>query len=180
MMNKVKISNGLAATMILLSMFAGWQTLLIVTVLLLIFCDCDDKLKGITVRVIAFMAALTLIGYAWDILYQGIQLGINGLNTVIGTINYYLEDPINISKLNQYLISPVSGLLSFANSAVSYLIMFTKFGFVIATLAGKAVKDNFFVSKINGYVSKVVNYVSSVEVGTPAASASEPEMPKVQ
>lgn len=174
-MNRIKINIGLAAAIILLSMFAGWQTLLIVTVLMLIFCETDEKFKGIAVRVIAFMAGLALVSYAWDILYEGIKLGISGLNTLIATLNYYLDDPISITKLNQYLINPVSGVLDFLNSGVTYLLMLAKFGFVVATLSGKAVKENIIVKKINEYVSKVVNYVSTMNGSVKAAEPEKAE-----
>ena len=38
-MNKFKISSGLAAVVLLVSLFAGWSTLLLVTVLMLLFCE---------------------------------------------------------------------------------------------------------------------------------------------
>lgn len=176
-MNRIKINNGLAAAIILLSMFAGWGTLLLVTVLMLIFCETDDKFKGIAIRVIAFMAGLALVGYAWDIIYEGIRLVISGIRTLITTLNYYLDDPISILKLEQYLINPVNGILTFLNSVVAYLLMLAKFGFVVATLSGKAVKENIVIKKINEYVSKVVNYVSNIDASS-TAKAAEPEMPQ--
>lgn len=183
-MERIKIKNGLAAAIILLSMFAGWQTLLIVTVLMLIFCDTDDKFKGIAVRVIAFMAGLALVSLAWEVLYKGIDLGIDGLNTLIGTLNSYLDDPIDITKLTRYLIYPATGILDWLNSAVNYLILLAKFGFIVATLSGRAVKENIIVKKVNEYVSKVVSYISNIDAAAPAqpaqpAAPAEPELPQV-
>ncbi len=172
-MNRIKVNNGMAAAIILMSMFAGWQTLLLAIVIMLVLCETDDKFKGIAIRVVAFMAGITLVGYAWDIIYQGIQLAFSGLNTLISTLNYYLDSPISIIKLNQYLIDPVTGILKFLDSGVTYLLMLAKFGFVVATLSGKAVKENFIIKKINEYVSKVVSYVNNVEANTQTARTEQ-------
>mgnify|MGYP004658218777 CR=1 FL=1 len=51
-MGKVKINNNLAALMLVASIFAGWGTLMIVTILMIIFCDLNDKIKQIIDKVI--------------------------------------------------------------------------------------------------------------------------------
>ena len=63
-MNKLKINNGLAAIILLASLFAGWQTLLLAVILMLIFCEVNDKVRNLMVNVIAFLVGLTLISFA--------------------------------------------------------------------------------------------------------------------
>ena len=48
-MNKLKINNGLAAIILLASLFAGWQTLLLAVILMLIFCEVNDKVRNLMV-----------------------------------------------------------------------------------------------------------------------------------
>ena len=60
-MNKLKINNSLAAIILVAALFAGWQTMLLVVLLMLIFCELDDKIKNLATTVIAFLVGLTLI-----------------------------------------------------------------------------------------------------------------------
>ena len=165
-MSKIKLNPGLASIILLACLFSGWSTLLTVSVLMLLFCEVDDKIKGIAVKVIAFYAGITLVSMAWGLIYDGVDLIVNSIDKLIATINCYLEYPnlIDITKLKLYLISPVQNLLSIADGAIAYLLVFAKFGFIIATLGNKAVKENIVVKKINEFVAKVVNYINSIDV----------------
>ena len=73
-MGKVKINNNLAALMLVASIFAGWGTLMIVTILMIIFCDLNDKIKPLIIKVVSFMAGITLILLGWDLVSNGIDL----------------------------------------------------------------------------------------------------------
>ena len=73
-MNKLKINNSLAAIILVASLFAGWQTMLLVVLLMLIFCELDDKIKNLATTVIAFLVGLTLISILWALIYDGVNL----------------------------------------------------------------------------------------------------------
>lgn len=165
-MSKVKINPGLAAVMLVASLFAGWGTLLMVTVLMLIFCDMEDKVKSVIVRVVSFYIGLTLLSMAWGLIYDGIDLVIDAIAKLVDTINSYLTYPniIDITKLKAYLFTPVSNIADIANSVIGYLIVFAKFAFIVSIVAGKAAKETFVTKKINEYVAKVVNYINSVDM----------------
>lgn len=164
-MTKAKVNPGLAAVMVVASMFAGWQTLLIVSVLLLLFCELDEKVKTIMVRVITFMAGLALFTMCWNLIVEGIGVGTKSLGGAFDVINDYLEvgSKIDTTKLNSYLINPVNRITNIADGIVSFLITLAKFAFIIALLTGKKAKDNAISTKINGYVTKFVNYVNSTD-----------------
>ena len=163
-MSKFKISSGLAAVVLLVSLFAGWSTLLLVTVLMLLFCEISEEVKKVMISVITFFAALTLFSMAWGIVVDGVSLVVNSLKSLIGIINTYLSNPINIFKLETNVIHPVTTLVDLADNIVSYLVVLAKFGFVIAILSNRPMKENFVVKKINGYISKFVNYINTFEV----------------
>lgn len=167
-MSKIKINPGLASVILLASLFAGWGTLLIVAAIMLVFCEVDDKVKGIAVKVIAFFAALTLVSLGWSLIVDGVGVVIDLINKLVATINCYLDpvDYINISKLNSYLLTPIQNIVSMADSVISFLLQFAKFAFIIATLANKEMKDNFVVKKINEFVAKVVYFVNQIDVPT--------------
>ena len=165
-MNKIKLNLGLASIILLACLFSGWATLLTVTVLILLFCDVDDKIKNIAIKVVAFYAGITLVSMAWGLIYDGVELLVGSLDKLIATINCYLEYPnlIDITKLKTYVITPITNLLSIADGIIDYLLVFAKFAFIIATLANKAIKENIVIKKINEYVAKIVEYINSLDV----------------
>lgn len=168
-MNKIKISSGLASVILLACLFSGWGTLLTVAVLMFLFCELEDKVKGVAIKVIAFYAGLTLVSMGWGLIADGVDLVISSLNDFIAIINGYLDTPIDVTKLYLYLLTPISKLVGIADGVIVYLLTFAKFGFIIATLGNKAMKENFLVKKINEFVAKVVNFINSIDVtGTQA------------
>jgi len=163
-MNKLKISTGLAAIVLLSSLFAGWGTLLTVCVLMLLFCEMNDNIKRVMTTVITFYVGLTIVQLAWDLIVDGVNLVTNSIDSIVNIINNYLNEPINLYKLKQYLLSPLSGVVNLGNNIIYYLLAFTKFAFIVAILCNKPMKDNFVVRKINEYINKVVNYINSFEM----------------
>lgn len=179
-MNKYKINPGLAAVLLVASLFAGWGTLLLVALLMLIFCEFDEKTKGIMVRVVSFLVGLSLVSLAWDLIYDGIHLIVDSLDNLIATINSYLDysNQINILKLEQYLINPATNILSILNSIVNYLLTFAKFGFILAIVAGKPMKGNIITNKINEFVNKVINFINSIEFPVQPQPMQQPVQPQ--
>jgi hypothetical protein len=164
-MSKTKVNPGLAAVMIVASMFAGWQTLLIVSVLLLLFCELDEKVKNIMVRVITFSAGLALFIMCWGLIVEGIKLIPSTLNSCVDFINSFLSvgDKIDATTLQTKLCGPINTAVNAVDNIVSFLITLAKFAFIVALIGGKKAKDNAISTKINGYVTKFVNYVNSTD-----------------
>lgn len=169
-MGKVKVNSGLASVIVLASLFAGWQTLLIVVALLLLFCDMDEKVKGIIVKVVSFYAALALVSLGWGLITDLVDLIIESLDKLIAVVNGYLDyaNRIDITKLSVYVLNPVSSLVDIADGIISYLLVFAKFAFIIAVLGNKQVKENPIIKKINEFVEKVVAFINNIEVGNVA------------
>jgi len=163
-MNKLKINTGLAAVVMLGCLISGWSTLLIVVVLMLIFCDINDAVKQLMVRVVTFYLGITLFSTAWGLIVDGVDLVISSFDKFIDIINSYLTDPIDVYKLELYLLSPISKVVSLVDEVVSYLLVFVKFSFIIAVLGNNNLKDNFIVQKLNIFVNKVISYVNSFDL----------------
>jgi hypothetical protein len=177
-MGKVKVNSGLASIIVLASLFAGWQTLLIVVTLLLLFCDIDDKLKDIIIKVVAFFAGIALVTLGWDLIVDLVSLVISTINNLVSLINNYLEyqNQISIVKLTTYLLNPIKTIVDIADGIITYLLTFAKFAFIVATLANKNVKENAIIKKINEFVSKIVTFVNNLDLGT-AVSQQAPVQP---
>lgn len=182
-MNKLKINSGLASILVLASLFAGWQTLLLVVLFILLFCEINDTIKGMIIKVVSFFVGLTLFTTLWGLITDIFPLVVSIFNKFIGIIGNYLDKPIDVSKLNLYLFDPVDSLVSIIDSIVQYLLILIKFIFIISVLANKAMKDNVITKFINKYVDKVISFVNGIELGKldvnhpqVAAVAPRPEM----
>lgn len=165
MTNKIKINSGLASIILLTCLFSGWETLLIVTVLMLLFCETDKKVKDIVIKVISFYAAISLMTWGWNLINQGITLIINSLESIIEVFNIYFGSKvlININAIQDYFGDPVIKLLEIVDAIIKYLLFFAKFSFIIAVLGNKELKENIIVKKINDYVTKIVNFINTFD-----------------
>lgn len=162
-MSRIKLNNGLAALIFVACLFSGWSTLLIVTILALLFCEIDDKVKNIIIKVIAFYAGYTLISMGWDLISSGIGLIFDAIEKFVAVINSYLDpiDYISLTKLNSYLFNPIEIVVGLLGQVISYLLTFAKFAFIITILTGKVIKQTPISKKIDEYVSKVVNFINN-------------------
>lgn len=164
-MGKVKINNNLAALMLVASIFAGWGTLMIVTILMIVFCDLNDKIKPLIIKVVSFMAGITLILLGWDLVSNGIDLIFKLFNNIISIINSYLSysNKIDLVEIQGKFVVPVTTVVASIGSIIKYLVTFSKFGFIIAIISGKAMKENAWTKKVNQYVSKFTNFANSFD-----------------
>ena len=162
-MAKGKISTSLASVLLIASLFAGWQTLLIVVALLLIFCEIEN-VKGMIIRVVSFAIGLFLVELAWELIFDGYNNVVyGGINDLLSIINSYLNTPVNNLKFYNYVLDPIKIILSYCDTLVTYFILFAKFSFVVSILQNKAEKKFFFTKFIDKYVDKVVTFVNGID-----------------
>ena len=173
-MSKVKVNTGLAGIILLTCLFSGWETLLLVVILMLLFCKVDDKLKNLIIKIIAFYTAFTIVTTAWSLIVEGIQVVISSFDNIVETINSFLSinNRIDFSKLDSYVLSPISRVVGIADNILEYLFLLIKFTFIISTIQNKNLKDNAITRKINEFITKVVNYINSIDLGTNNATAN--------
>ena len=172
MNNKIKLNSGLAAVILLTCLFSGWSTLLTVTVLMFLFCEVDDKVKGVAVKVIAFFAGLTLVSLGWGLIMDAFHIVYNDVNDLVGMLNSLLSTSIDLSKIYQYILNPVNSVLAICDDLVGFFISMAKFFFIVNVLRNKPMKENLIVKKINEFVANVVNYINNIDMGTPVAPAA--------
>lgn len=158
-MSKLKIKPGLIGVLLLAGLFAGWEALLIVAVLILLFCEINENIKKIMVSVISFFIGITLVSLLWQIISDGIGVVIYAFNQFIEFLNYYLTSTIDVSKLTNYVFSPIQNVISTLDEVIAYLLIIAKFCFVIGTLAKKTIN----IPVISKYVNKVLNYINATD-----------------
>lgn len=162
-MNKVKISSGLAAVILLAGLYAGWATLLVVAVLMLIFCEMNESIKQTMTRVLTFFLAITLISVGWQLIVQGIDVVFSTIKNFSTIISSYAAS-FNILKLEVYFMTPVKVLVGIADDIISFGLSVVKLVFVITVLLNKPMKENVIVKKMNEFITKIVNYINSFEI----------------
>ena len=126
-MNKLKVNTGIAAVLVFASIFAGWEVLLIVSALLLIFSEFNDKTKDVTIKVISFLAGISIITLGWGLIVNGIDLLFNVIEKFVDIINCYLSEPITMINLTKYVITPISKLVEIGDKIFDYIIIIIKF-----------------------------------------------------
>ena len=176
-MGKLKVNSGLLSLVLVACLFTGWSTMLTVAILILIFCELDERCKNIFVRVVSFFVAITLFNLFWDLITGAISLGISSIKDLINIINSYLpyDKVITLGKLDSYVFIPVQGAVDIASSIISYIIMFVEFKFVVGLFLNKPGKPNFIIKKIEEYLNSVISFVQSFEFGGMPQQPSQPQ-----
>ena len=166
-MNKVKINPGLASIALLASLFAGWQTLLIVTVLLFAFCEVDEKVKGVATSVLAFFVGFTIISWGWDLIESVLYMVPSLLTKFVEIINNFLSplDYISLVKIT----APITTLLGIASDIVSVVFTLVKLTFVINVLSGKDPKKFFLSGIFSKFIDKALNFINGTVAQAPVA-----------
>lgn len=166
-MNKVKINPGLASIALLTSLFAGWQTLLIVTVLLFAFCEVDEKVKGVATSVLAFFVGFTIISWGWDLIESVLYMVPSLLTKFVEIINNFLSplDYISLVKIT----APITTLLGIASDIVSVVFTLVKLTFVINVLSGKDPKKFFLSGIFSKFIDKALNFINGTVAQAPVA-----------
>jgi len=170
-MEDTKLNNGIAALLVIASFFAGWQTILLVAALLLVFGKVNESTKQVIIRVVAFLAGIALFMMIWDLLLNVYSLITGSLNNFAEFFNYYLKKPINLSKLFKYFLSPVGTVLRTIDSYVDFIVTIIKLLFVIAVVNNKPTNKNFLFKLVDGLVKKFSNFVNNYDKA-PAAPAA--------
>ena len=163
-MSKMKINTGLASIILVASLFAGWQTVLLIAILMLLFCEINENVKSVMTKVLSFLVAITLISLGWSILSDGVDLIFSIITRFVGIINSYLDFTKQISfiKFNNYFATPLTSLISIVGSIISFLITASKFIFIFVILTNKKFKENFISKKVNLVINKVTDYINDL------------------
>ncbi len=171
-MNRVKVNTGLASIILVASIFAGWQGMLLAMLLLFAFCDVDDAVKNVAVTVITFYVGYTIVSVGWDIIVAVINAIVNVVEGFAKTFNTYVDPVDYISVIK--LVTPVDYIVGILDDIVSIMLTIAKITFVIAILTGKPAKKNALSEKIQEYVNKAINYVSGNVGNRPAPQEQAP------
>lgn len=173
-MSKLKVNPNLAAVLVLVGLFAGWQYM-IWAVLFVFLCEDDENLKSITIKTIALLAACYLFQNVWNLIEGGygvIYDIIKGIFIIIQSIDETVLMPSFITILFTSILGTV---VSIIGSIISLLILFTKISFVISVISNKAFNKPF--SKIDEYLTLFTNYILGKINPQPSYAYQQPAAP---
>lgn len=179
-MKKLKINNALAIILILASMFAGWGTFLLTTLLILIFTELDEKTRNIIASIATFFLSLTIVSLLWDLIVGGTRYILNSADGIVSVINAFRDPLDQIEGLSTKFTIPVSHIVNIIDNGVNYCFTFVKVFYLIRFFTNKQCTQGKISSYINDYMQAVSNYIYNYDAVEPTPAAQPVEDPVVQ
>ena len=159
-MKKFNVNANLLALLMLISLFAGWEYMIIVTAFIWVFCESSKNLKDLTIRAIAIYAGCYLFSWFWDIIYSGYSLAVSGVNGLFEILAGMEVDVVEaVTGINKWVLNPVAVVAKVLDSGVSFLILLAKFKFIVSVITNRPLTGIF--GKIQEYINYFVNFANS-------------------
>lgn len=157
-MKKFKINANFLALLILISLFAGWEYIILVTAFIWLFTEENKKLRDLSIKAIAIYGACVLFSMAWTLISGAIDLGSEGILTVFKVLNSYNSD-IVATDIQRYFLIPVGYVVTYIGLLVSFLILFVKFSFIRSVIMNKPMLGLF--GKLDEYVNNFTKFANA-------------------
>lgn len=181
-MKKFKINANFLALLVIISLFAGWEYMIVVTAFIWCFCESSQNLKNLTVSAIAIFAGCHVFLWLWDVVESIYSIGIDSLTGLITIIGNYGVDVLELSvKLDQYLVNTLDIIMEILTKVIYLLVLLTKFKFVVSIVSNKPMTGAF--SKIQEYINYFINFANSnlyEEQQYPQQQVQQPVQPEQQ
>lgn len=159
MNTRPKINTGIASIMLLASVFAGWQTMLFIGIILFAFCETEEKVRDNAIKIISFLVGFTIVSLGWDLITKCVYFIPDTIRTLVGIINGIL--PV-LSQIHiDGLLNTIPELFSIADDLVSIVFVLVKLSFVIAVLSGKDTNKFFMSNLFSKYIAKALHYANN-------------------
>ena len=159
-MKKFKINANFLALLVIISLFAGWEYMIVVTAFIWCFCESSQNLKNLTISAIAIFAGCYVFMWLWDVIESIYSIGIDSLTGLITILGNYGVDVLELSiKLDKYLVGTLDVVMDLASSVVYLLVLLTKFKFIVSIISNKPMTGAF--SKIQEYINYFINFANS-------------------
>lgn len=158
-MKKFKINANILALLMLVSLFAGWGYMIIVTAFIWCFCECGQNLKNLTISALAIYAGCHVFSLLWSIVQGWCYLGIDALEGFLEVaLNWEIIKLDTVADLTK-IIDPIKLIVDLFDSLVVILILLTKFRFVISIITNRPMIGAF--RKIQEYINYFINFANS-------------------
>ena len=158
-MKKFKLNSNLLALLVIISLFSGWEYMIIVTAFIWCFCESSQNLKNLTISAIAVYGGCYLFSVLWGLIYSGFDIGVDALKgffEIIGSYSTSVSMPVEITE---YIINPLTVIMDLLQTIVTFIIILVKFKFVVSIITNRPMSGVF--SKIQQYINYFVNFANS-------------------
>lgn len=136
-MKKLKVNENIFALLMFASIFAGWQYLVIVTAFIWAFCETGKSLQNLTVKVIAVFGALAIVDLGWDLIVQGVDMTMGGLNRFFQMLVSWGVSGDLVVNANRYAFTPIDLLVQIFGSILAFLLLLARLKFICEIIANK-------------------------------------------
>lgn len=156
-MEKWKVNPSFFALLLVASLFVEWKYMIILAILSFIFFKENEKLKKLTIQVVAISSACSLFMLFWNVVESGFSVVdslANAINAFICVFDDMYTRPDWVSTILN-LLDKVEHLLY---SLVIVLVYLAKFSFIVAVIRGNEPQKGIF-AKIKEYLNEFTNFV---------------------
>ena len=156
-MKKLKVNANLLALLLMISLFAGWEYILLVSAFIWICTEDNKAIRDLTIKAIAIYGACVLFSMAWSLISGLVDLGSEGIITIFKVLNSYNSD-IVATDLQRYFLLPLSYIVTYIGMLVTFVILLVKFNFIRSVIMNKPMFGLF--GKLNEYVNGFVRFAN--------------------
>ena len=157
-MKKLKVNENILALMMFISMFAGWQYMLIVLGFIWAFCEAGNSLQRLTVKVVSVFGGIAIVSLIWSLIIQGADATLGGLNKFFQMLVSWGVDANLVTNANKYAFQPIDLILSIFESILNLLLLIVKVKFIFSVL-GNRTYTGFW--PVKGIAEKIENFANN-------------------
>lgn len=158
-MKKLKVNENILALILLLSFFASDLALVISLVFIWAFCEINDTLKDLSIKVGVVMGAILILSLGWGVVEAGKDLIFGGLNNIFEMLVSWGVTSELTSNANQYVFSPVNSVFTIADYFIVFVILFVKLRFVLSVVKNEEMGGALW--PLQSLINKMMNFVNN-------------------
>jgi ribosomal protein S27AE len=157
-MKKLKVNENILALLMFISMFAGWQYMIIVLGFIWAFCEAGNSLQKLTVKVVSVFGGIAIVSLVWSLVVQGIDATMGGLNRFFQMLVSWGVDGNLVVNANRYAFQPINLLVEIFESVLNLLLLIVKVKFIFCVLANKNYTGFW---PVKGIAEKIENFANN-------------------
>ena len=157
-MKKLKVNENILALLMFITMFAGWQYMIIVVGFIWAFCEAGNSLQKLTVKVVSVFGAIAIVSLVWSLILQGVDATMGGLNRFFQMLVSWGVDATLVTNANRYAFQPIDLLLGILESVLNLLLLIVKVRFIFSVLANRNY-NGFW--PVKGLAEKIENFATN-------------------
>ncbi len=156
-MKKLKVNENILALMLLASFFAGWQVFVLAVAFIWGFCEMNDSLKSLSIKVGVVLGAVEILYLGWDVIVALKDLVLGGLKNVFDMlVSFGVTEELTYNT-GRYLFNPVNYIFAIAESFVIFAALYVKLRFVLATVKNEELRGA--LAPVQSLINKMNNFV---------------------